>query len=390
MVLKDVFCIRLKGIEIQAERLIDPRLKMRPVAVISSFHSNGSIVSLSKEAREEGISIGMKVSLVKKMNRSVQLLPYNASLYSRMNKYLFQIISKFTPIVESNNYEKFYLDMKGIPSIKGDVSNDALVIINSIYQKTSMKSIVGIGSNKLISKIVTNVSKDKILKVETGKEAKFLSPLNPAVLPLMKHKSIEDLIKFLWIKKIKDIQSISLDEETFSNFFGRYSKQLNLQSHGKDFSTVKPPHLRNHILQQIILHKDTNNEDRLYGYVKNIAEQVAFKLQKRKQIAKKVILEVHYSDGFKSEKIGRIDSNNASSIIFSCYCLFKKANYRRNRIRSILLDVSNFKSYIEQTDLFIKKSDLNMRISKAVDKIRSKYGFNSIKTADIFQALSKS
>ena len=92
MVLKDVFCIRLKGIEIQAERLIDPRLKMRPVAVISSFHSNGSIVSLSKEAREEGISIGMKVSLVKKMNRSVQLLPYNASLYSRINKYLFQII----------------------------------------------------------------------------------------------------------------------------------------------------------------------------------------------------------------------------------------------------------------------------------------------------------
>ena len=52
--------------ELQAERIMDPRLKTRSVAIISSTHSNGSIVSLSPEAKEEGLSIGMKVSLIKK------------------------------------------------------------------------------------------------------------------------------------------------------------------------------------------------------------------------------------------------------------------------------------------------------------------------------------
>ena len=54
MIERDVFHIRLKNIELQAERLIDPYLKTRPIAIISSSHKNGSILCLSDEAKEEG------------------------------------------------------------------------------------------------------------------------------------------------------------------------------------------------------------------------------------------------------------------------------------------------------------------------------------------------
>ena len=53
MILKDVFYIRLKEMELQAERIMDPRLKTRSIAIISSSHSNGSIVSLSAEAKKK-------------------------------------------------------------------------------------------------------------------------------------------------------------------------------------------------------------------------------------------------------------------------------------------------------------------------------------------------
>ena len=85
MIERDVFHIRLKNIELQAERLIDPYLKTRPIAIISSSHQNGSILCLSDEAKEEGLVEGMKVSLVRKMNHRVQLLPYNDSLYERIH-----------------------------------------------------------------------------------------------------------------------------------------------------------------------------------------------------------------------------------------------------------------------------------------------------------------
>ena len=389
MILKDVFCIRLKEIELQIERLMDPRLKTRSVAIISSYHSDGFIISLSKEAEEEGLSIGMKVSVIKRMNLCVQLLPYNSSLYNRMNKYLYQTISNFTPIVESIDYEGFYLDMKGIQSIRGDAKNNALNIINCIYQKTNMNSKIGISSNKLVSKIISNVVEEKICEVKKGQEASFLSPLNPFLLPVVKHKSVQRIIKFLWIKKIGSLQSIAFDKEVFQILFGVYAHQLLRQSNGQDSSVIRPPNFRDHILEQTILSEDTNNEDILHAAVKDISQQLAFKLRKRRQIANRIKLEIHYSDGFQSMKFGRVTTFDDRSVACVCKQLFNKANYRRNRIRLILLDASDFKSYLEQTNLFINQNTIDMKISKVIEKIRAKYGFDSIQTADIIQKLHK-
>ena len=64
----DVFYIRLNGLELQTERILDPSLRNRPVAIISSYDSKGTIVSLSKEAEDDGLSCGMKISMAKRNN----------------------------------------------------------------------------------------------------------------------------------------------------------------------------------------------------------------------------------------------------------------------------------------------------------------------------------
>ena len=53
MIARDVFHIRLKEIELQTERIMDPSLKTRPVAIISSSQPSGTILSLSPEAEED-------------------------------------------------------------------------------------------------------------------------------------------------------------------------------------------------------------------------------------------------------------------------------------------------------------------------------------------------
>ena len=58
-----VFHLRLRDFELQAERQLDASLCTRPIAIISSHHQNGTVVSVSKEGEEEGLHTGMKVSL---------------------------------------------------------------------------------------------------------------------------------------------------------------------------------------------------------------------------------------------------------------------------------------------------------------------------------------
>ena len=91
--LSDVFYLSLDSLELQAERIIDPSLRTRPIAIISSNGAAGTIISLSTEAEQEGLSSGMKVSLAKKKKHRVQLLPYNHSLYQRVNQYVYNTVS---------------------------------------------------------------------------------------------------------------------------------------------------------------------------------------------------------------------------------------------------------------------------------------------------------
>ena len=53
--LSEIFYLNLDSIELQAERAIDPTLKTRPIAIISSLDSNGKIISLTQEAEQEGL-----------------------------------------------------------------------------------------------------------------------------------------------------------------------------------------------------------------------------------------------------------------------------------------------------------------------------------------------
>ncbi len=153
------------------------------------------------------------------------------------------------------------------------------------------------------------------------------------------------------------------------------------ETQGQDTSAVRTPSLRDHIIEQVIIPKDTNDQFILRSIVKTMAEQIAFQLRKRKQIAKKVKLEIHYTDGLRNARYSVFIDNNDKSIVETCYRLFDLTNYRRNRIRTIILDVSRFIYFANQTSIFETENVKNSNISKTLDIIRRKHGFNSIHSA---------
>ena len=387
MIERDVFHIRLKNIELQAERLIDPYLKTRPIAIISSSHQNGSILCLSDEAKEEGLMEGMKVSLVRKMNHRVQLLPYNDSLYERINYHVYQSVSLFSPIVEPKGMNEFFLDMNGMRSINRSIKDAGLSIINRIEDQIGISGVVGISTNKLVSSIVTSVISDSIYEVEKGKESQFLSPLSPLLLPVAKENYVHRILKFLWIDHIGQIQSIAKQPDHFEIFFGKYASMLDKQSKGDDSSFVKPIEDKDHILEQTVLKRDTNDQVILHSVLRDLSDKIAFSLRQRKKLAKKVRLDIYYVDGYKSQSVGSFNAVDDLSVMNVCKLLFNRANQRRNRIRSILIDAWNFHPYFFQQDLFSKEIDRTISLSKAVDKIRLKHGMHMLQNASVLKSV---
>ena len=385
--LPEVFYLNLDSIELQAERAIDPTLKTRAIAIISSSDSNGTIISLSHEAEQEGLYKGMKVSIAKKKKSAVQFLPYNRPLYQRVNKYTYDTLSSFSPVIEPSGISGFYMDMKGMSFLNKDIKDIALSILKKVESRINLISIMGIGANKLISKIITNVIPDNIHEVTPGMEDRFLAPLSFKVLPTARLKPVCKVLYFLLIDRIAQIQTLSKHADDFRTLFGTHSIQLANETVGVDTSLVRPPILKNHLLEQIILPKNTNSEDMLLSAVQDLSEKIAFILRERGQVSKNIRLEIHYIDGFSSSKVGGVDHPDDASVGKKCKELFLKANTRRISIRSILLDVSQLRPYVEQRNLFYIPESRDMEISKAVEVIRHKYGITSIKKANVLHAL---
>jgi len=386
MIGSDVFHLRLSNLEIQAERILDSSIKGRPLAIISSHNPDGIILSLSKEGLSEGLRKGMRVLKARKMSASTLLLPYNVHLYRRLYKYIYKSLSKFTPIVEPYKLGQFFLDMGGMNSIYGNNQDAGSSIIKTIREETNVFSVIGISRNKLVSKIITAINPEPIYKIEVGGEAQFLAPLDPSFLPSTHIKYVNSIIRFLMIKKIKDIQSIANNYKYFQALFGIHATSLENESRGAYSSCIKPSTLSDNMLVQKVLSVDSNDSNILYAALRALSDDLSLRLKKRKQVANKVILEIHYSDGYSANRIGSLKFNDSQYVFNTCFKIFNKLNKRRNRVRSVLINASHFQSYLQQEYLFSSKESSVIKISKVVDAIRSKYGLQSIQYANILRA----
>ncbi|NQV38111.1 MAG: hypothetical protein HQ509_08925 [Candidatus Marinimicrobia bacterium] len=377
--------LRLRDFELQAERTMDTSLRTRPVAIISSHRQDGTVVSTSSEAKNEGLYSGMKVSLARKMSHGVLLLPYNRSLYARLNSYIYSTVSSYTPIVEPSGFGQFYLDMTGMDTVYSSFIYAGEQITKKINTQASVSGSVAISINKLVSRIATSVVPDPVYEILRGREAQFLSPLETPVLPTAHQSPVKKIVRFLYLDHVRHVQSVIQHPDEARVLFGPFAKPLSREAQGQDTSVVKPPTLQDHILEQVVLPDDTNDETLLRAIVSSLAEQVGFKLRQRGQIARQVKLEIHYTDGFQSARTGGFSTNDDMSLSKVCHRLFGQANYRRNRVRAVLIDATHFQQHADQANLFITPDIKRIELSKALDRIRGKHGFAGIQSATMLK-----
>jgi len=364
---------------VQAERVVDPRLNTSPIGIISSDRSSGTLIAVSPEARQEGIRPGMPASLVQKMSPRTVLLPANAPLYHKVNRVIYDVVSSYCPIVEPGGFGQFYLDMNGMARVYKTYRRAGDLVMQSIEDEASLRSQIGISRNKLVSAITTRVVPERLYTVDDGREAQFLSPYHSDYLPIVGQKPVHTTITDLNAKIVNDVQELTAGSYPAEIIFGKFARQVHHQAYGIDTSAVKPPQIRDHIVEQHVLQEDTNDEDALQGAVRLLAEQVAFQLREQKRVARKAVLYLHYTDGYESRATGSLPHHSDKAVTQELQSLYERANIRRNRVRSIQVDVSDFYPFVRQMDLFEDNPDSKENtLSRELDTLRRKYGFESV------------
>ena len=378
---RQILHIDVNSFAVSVERVVNSRLRERPVIVAYPEMERSVVLSISNEARQAGIYRGMLLRQALRQCRDVTVIPPNEPLYSRAMGAMMKIISRFTQVIEPANYGHAYLDMTGTSRLFGLPHDVAYKIQREIRSNLLLPTSLGIASNKLVSKIASEViNAGGIEQVPSGNECEFIAPLKIYHLPSIGQPVKKQLLE-LNIRIIKEIAELALPHLTM--VFGRTGLKLHQAAQGIDHTPVFPPQQLPNIYEQQTLTEDTNDILLLRGALYRLVEKVGRQLRQSSQIARKMILEIYYADHREAAGQKRLPAatNMDRELFFVAEQLIKKILTRRIRVRKLAVRFFQLRPASGQMSLFEnpEKNNSNRALNRAMDNIWQRFGEEAVR-----------
>jgi DNA polymerase IV (DinB-like DNA polymerase) len=220
----------------QAEEIRNPSIRDKPVVVgvySGRTEDSGAVSTANYIARKHGVKSGMPIILAKRKLEGVEavFLPVDYSFYEDVSNEVMHILRRYADNFEQVGIDEAYLDVS--QKIAGDfekAKNLAQHIKSEIKTQQKLLCSIGIGPNKLIAKIASDIQKPDGLTMITPKQVTdFLSPLPVGSLIGVGIKTRERMEE-LGIKTIGNLAKYDIQKliSIFGRNFGTYFHNASL------------------------------------------------------------------------------------------------------------------------------------------------------------------
>ena len=126
--------------------------------VISNISSKRAIIATANyKAREYGIKSAMPLYQAKQLCSNLIIIKPNFTLYYQYSQKIFEIIQKFSPLLEISSIDECFLDVTNSYLKYGSTKKMAQKIQNTIFQQLSLQCTIGISKNKFLAKMASSI-----------------------------------------------------------------------------------------------------------------------------------------------------------------------------------------------------------------------------------------
>jgi DNA polymerase-4 len=369
---------------VSCERLLDSRLNGKPV-LIGGTSDRGVVASCSYEARKFGIHSAMPMRMAKQLCPEAIILRGNSGVYSKFSQNVTDVIRESVPLYEKTSVDEFYIDLTGMDKFFG-CHKLASELRQRIIRETGLPISFGLSLNKTVSKIATGEAKpNNEIRVISGTEKPFLAPLSVRKIPMVGNVTYKALCD-LGVKRIKTVQEMPM--ELMHKVLGKNGLMIWKKANGIDNSPVVQYHERKSISTERTFNRDTTDVNKLKSIIIAMAENLAYQLRRGNKLTACVTFKIRYSDFQTYTQQQRIPySAMDHNIIPVVLDLYQKLYNRRLLVRLIGVKFSHLVEGGHQIHLFEDDEKL-LHLSKAIDKMRERYGDRAVVAAAGMEAKS--
>lgn len=146
------------------QRLFEPRLRNKPVVVLSN--NDGCIIARSSEAKALGIQMGAAAFQMEDFltRNDVEVYSSNYALYGSLSDRVMATLNTFTPVMEVYSIDEAFLDFSTMKY--HDLHQLAFQVTDTVKQNIGIPVSVGIAPTKTLAKMANRFAKK--MKIATG------------------------------------------------------------------------------------------------------------------------------------------------------------------------------------------------------------------------------
>lgn len=383
--LRKIIHVDMDAFFAQIEQRDNPEYKNKPL-IVGGPLNRGVVSTASYEARKYGIHSGMPLSRAKRLCPEGIYIPVDMEKYLRESANIKDVFYRFTPLVETLGSDEGFLDVTGCEKLFGSSLAIAKKIKGNIYENTNLTSSAGLGPNKFLAKLASNIGKPNGLTVLEGTD-EVLKKIK--LLPVSYIWGVGNVtnkeLKSMGIETIGDLADtpVGLIEARF----GEPGRAMHNMSNGIDNREVIPNRGIKSIGREITYRKDIDDLSILRSTLLLLLKKISRNMRYKGYRGKVITLKLRFSDfrmisrrmTLKKYTYGIFDMHSCAVL------LLKAVDLNRKKIRLIGVSVSGLKQISEPDNLLSDDRSRDENLTEAINIISNKFGENKLTLAKIIE-----
>lgn len=380
---RHVLHVDLDAFFASVEELFDPALRGKPFAVGGSAAGRGVIASASYAARAFGVRSAMPTAQALRLCPELILVPPRRGVYTKYSEQVMAILGEYSPLLEQVSIDEAFLDVTGCERRWGEARQVAAEIQRRIREEVHLSASIGLGSNKLVAKIASDLKKPGgLVVVEPGQEAAFLAPL-PVERLWGVGEATASRLHSLGICTVGDLAAFPLAQ--LERTFGPHALELQRRAMGLDQSPVVPARETKSISREITFAQDVSDAETLRQVLLALSERVARNLRQHEGEARTVTLKLRYPDFTALTRSHTLPHPTVlgTTIYRVAWRMLLQAWDRREPVRLIGVGVSNLRMEGRQLSFLAEADERQRDLMDVLDRLRDRYGEDVIRPATL-------